>query len=341
MKRRVIELSGSPLERGIQHGSALAREIKECIMFYCRVFHMTEEELAQNGAMFKGTISAWNTAYATEIEGIATGAEVDPRLIYAINARSEIRSFSDECTAISFPHIPLGAQTWDWGIGQEELFQVVRITYDDGHKILQMIEPGMLGKIGISSSGVAVCLNALIPYKRMEGLPIHILLRSALDARTHKEAKAVLATPHNTAGNILATFSNNTFLNAEHFGEEVFVRGGDNAFIHTNHYLGREITRKELPRHHSSYARYQTMEGFIQNAQQTIILAKKLLADKSNEIHPISRPPQQHLEFGEYGTVCNIILDISENALHITPGRPQEHAYQTFFLHEKPIRKDS
>lgn len=340
-KRQIIELTGSPLERGLAHGSILAKEVQACVRFYCKVLGMSKEELAKNGVLFKGIIASWNAEYVTEIEGIAKGAGVDPGLVYAINARSEIRSFANECTSISFPEVPLGAQTWDWGIGQEELFQVVRITYDDGHKILQMIEPGMLGKIGLNSSGVAVCLNALVPYKRMEGLPIHILLRSALDARTHKEAKAVLATPHNTAGNILATFSNSTFLNAEHFGDEVFVRGGPDAFFHTNHYLGRDITRKELPTHHSSYARYKTMEGFIKKTEQHVEQVKKLLADNSHEIHPISRPPKEHLEFGEYGTVCNIILDLSENAMHITPGRPGENDYKVFFLHKKTTRSDS
>jgi isopenicillin-N N-acyltransferase-like protein len=38
---------------------------------------------------------------------------------------------------------------------------VQKIIRPDGHQLIQLTEPGILGKIGMNSAGVGVCLNIL------------------------------------------------------------------------------------------------------------------------------------------------------------------------------------
>ena len=53
----------------------------------------------------------------------------------------------------------------------------------------QMItEPGIIGKIGLNSSGLGVCLNILRINKRLDGVPVHIVLRAVLDATNINDA---------------------------------------------------------------------------------------------------------------------------------------------------------
>jgi len=333
VKAEIIELVGDAYHRGFIHGKTLKKEIRECIDYYGKILHMDKSQLATNGMLFKKQILKKNNDYSAEIKGIAKGANVPEGHIYAINARSELLSFAQECTTLSFPNIPLSAQTWDWGEKLESLFRIVRIKYDDGHEILQMIEPGMLGKIGMNNKGIAVCLNALNPYKKMNGLPIHIVLRLVLDARTHEEARKVLMTAHGCSGNILATFSDKTFLNVEQYGDEIFIQQGREIFFHTNHYLTKDITKKTFE-NNSSYERYRTLKQ-LKQVKQTRESAKAILSNTTNVKYPISRPFAPHVKLGEHGTVCNIILDLSKGCMHITPGRPSDNEYQTFFLQEQ------
>ena len=54
--------------------------------------------------------------------------------------------------------------------------------------IMMMTEPGIIGKVGMNSSGVGVSLNLLVAKKvPKDGLPIHILLRTALDSNSVRE----------------------------------------------------------------------------------------------------------------------------------------------------------
>ena len=67
-------------------------------------------------------------------------------------------------------------------------FALVHIEREDGHKILMMTEPGIIGKIGMNSAGMGICLNILMGESRGINLPIHVLLRIALDATSIDEA---------------------------------------------------------------------------------------------------------------------------------------------------------
>ena len=99
-------------------------------------------------------VSEYSAGYAEEIEGIAQGAAVDPLDIYALNARSEILALpAQECTALCFPDARLLGQNWDWAQDLEELAVLMRIVRSDGHRILMLTEPGMIGKIGMNSAG--------------------------------------------------------------------------------------------------------------------------------------------------------------------------------------------
>ena len=150
-------------ERAYDIYSRLLKDrIFKVIEFYQGIFKRNESEIFEVAKVFKKRIKDFNPAYCVEIEAIAEGAEVDPLWIYALNARTEIITrFINECTAFYFSGSGILSQNWDWAEELEELVVIMKITRPDGHSILQMTEPGIIGKIGFKTSNLGVTLNIL------------------------------------------------------------------------------------------------------------------------------------------------------------------------------------
>jgi isopenicillin-N N-acyltransferase like protein len=138
--------------------------------------------------------------------GLATGAGVSFEDILALNVRTEIayglaspETSSDGCTALAYyptGQAPYLAQNWDWEARQAP--NLIHLTVHQSSpksSIIEMItEAGIIGKIGLTSSGLGVCLNAVrAPGVSHEKLPVHLALRAALDADPRR------MTPHGTA----------------------------------------------------------------------------------------------------------------------------------------------
>jgi isopenicillin-N N-acyltransferase-like protein len=322
-----ITISGQADERGFQHGQTLADRIGRTVEFYNRLFGKSEPELFRLAGQFKEKIHTFNPAYATEIEAVAAGAGLNPLYIYALNARSEILALApSECTAIYFQSTRLLGQNWDWAKPLEELIVLLRIEQPNGHRIMMITEPGIIGKIGLNSSGLGVCLNILRINKPLDGVPIHLVLRAALDATSIDEAlDRVKASGQGKASNILVGDSSGHCFSLEFAGDESFTITPENkVLIHTNHYLGRDIN-PERGTFCSSYARLRTAaEKASAITAQSVEAMKSILLDRSNKVLPINRryAPDDDLE--EMGTVCTIIMDLPNQLIHLKKGHTSE-----------------
>jgi len=196
MSRKTISLSGRPEEIGRQHGQLLAEQIHRNIDFYKSIFLKSfgdESQILSAARHFKDSIQAYNPNYVLEIDNIALGAAVsEPLWLYAINSRTELSMLNglQECTAIVCPRKNYLAQTWDWAQKLEGSFFIMKISFPDGHQILQLSEAGMIGKIGLNNQGLGVTLNYLYDeHVDFSTVPIHILLRQVLECRTLEEAQ--------------------------------------------------------------------------------------------------------------------------------------------------------
>ncbi|KAK2601513.1 hypothetical protein N8I77_010960 [Diaporthe amygdali] len=128
--------------------------------------------------------------------GVAEGASLSLEDILVLNTRSEIMfgNAGDGCTAFSWKSPTTSsswlAQNWDFHLSaRENLIAQTIIRSSDAPVISQIIEAGMLGKIGLNSAGVGVGLNAVVaPGTDFKRLPVHIALRAVLENRSRKEA---------------------------------------------------------------------------------------------------------------------------------------------------------
>jgi isopenicillin-N N-acyltransferase-like protein len=324
----LIYVEGTPRELGLQHGRQLKNRIEKVIEFYKRVFKKPESEVFQHAAHFQKLLTAEFPDYATEIEAIAEGAEIDPLWVYAINARSEILTmFVTECTAVFSSDGGILAQNWDWAGDLEELVVLLHITRSDGHRILMLAEPGIIGKMGMNSSGFGVTLNFLYAPGKLSGLPIHVMLRALLDCTDLEQGKKLAEQyAQGKGGNIIWGSADGNYFNLEFANNEFFTLTGRSHMVHTNHYLGNDELNSERERLQSSMQRYARANEMI-SSFDTVETATQILLDASGDL-PICRPYVNDEELGSIGTVCSIVMDLKSKIFHFTPGNPYDHEFR-------------
>ncbi|KAF2188403.1 hypothetical protein K469DRAFT_566905, partial [Zopfia rhizophila CBS 207.26] len=183
---------------GIQHGQQLKTEIKRNIKVYSDMFRLTSRldwpavrEIAKE---YRENLQKLVLEIYEEIEGIAEGAELDRLDVVALNAKSEIAHglFLDGCTSLGWDLKSDGvilAQNWDWTPRVKESCVWMTVEQPGKPTIHMMVEAGLVGKIGVKSSSVGVCLNA-IRAKAVDSskLPFQVATRVCLNSTSVQEA---------------------------------------------------------------------------------------------------------------------------------------------------------
>jgi len=332
-----FSFSGTPSEIGFEHGKLMKEKIRKALQFYKKTWQTDDENILKVVEPFKITTRKHFPDLAQEIEGIAEGADLDVNWIYALNSRTEIlaqfRSDSPtECTAAYFSEPRILAQNWDWAEELEELVFLMRIE-KDGMSILQLTEPGIIGKIGMNTHGIGVCLNLLKTGKEAWGVPVHVLLRVVLESSSIGEVQKNLEpVKFGKSSNFLIGDARGNYLSLEFATDHVYsARLTDSYMVHTNHFL-RSPINKDPVEFASSFARYDRASQLVPTQPKTIQGMKDLLADQGNLDLPICRPYVEDELIGNVGTVTSIIMDLVKRELHITKGNPFENPYITIYL---------
>lgn len=334
MKFPLFNLSGTPREIGLAHGTLAKERIHQALAFYKTIFKKDDQTLLLLAAQFKKKVEQSFPRYAEEIEAIGEGAELDPLWIYALNSRTEILAAgTQECTVAYFKKSAILGENWDWAQDLEDLAIVLRIKRPDGHTILMMTEPGIIGKVGFNSAGLGVALNLLECSAKLDGVPIHIMLRAILDCSSLAEAQSVVVkNATGKASNILIGDVSGQSLDVEFAGKELFMLSPqENVFVHTNHYLSIDLPKKEnLASSRARYARGVEIGAKIKKG--SIDEMKKLLLDQQNKELPICRPYEKSRYISSVGTICSIVMDLPKREMHITKGSPLKNGFEVVKL---------
>jgi isopenicillin-N N-acyltransferase-like protein len=340
-----IKVSGTPREIGFQQGQVMADRIQSAWEFYSgKLFGGQTAFIEAYGKKYLTAIGEFSRGYAEEIDAMADGAKMQPWQIAAMNALTELfRRLLEgvsvnECTAAYFSERRVLGQNWDWMEELEPLVVVLEIEREDGHRILQMTEPGIIGKIGLNSKGIGVCLNILMGGASPVSVPVHILLRSVLDG---EDLDTIYGTftriTHGTYSNILAADEKGKYINMEFSGTKMAaVNYASRIPLHTNHFLGEEGKVLNSGRdllNENSLIRYDRGRRLIDDMGRTpgVPELKSVLMDAENggssicvEYKPL---------FGlNVGTVSSVIMDLPGKTMHVTCGNPRKSSYNVFSL---------
>jgi isopenicillin-N N-acyltransferase-like protein len=333
---KLLKLKGTPREIGYSHGEALADKIAICIEIYREIFSLSETALAKSAFVYKKLICQYAPELAEEIEAIAAGSRQPQEWIYALNARSELMPIEvPECTSVYFPKTGLIGQTWDWLDFFEDLYVILSIEQENGHKLLTVTEPGIVGKIGLSSAGIGVCLNFLSSPSSLRGLPIHIILRKLLEATSLTEAKnlalAAANNKGNKSGNILVGSETTGGFDIEYAADRYALRElDDGGFVHTNHTLLLDMDPGLLG--DNSRARLDRANDLMAHSiDSSNADLKGILSDISDTENKICA---SYVDFGgiKVGTVSTIVMDLNKCTMEVRKGSDATGEFQCYTL---------
>ncbi|KAF2087508.1 AAT-domain-containing protein [Saccharata proteae CBS 121410] len=236
-----IHCSGTPYEIGLIHGHEGAAQVAGSIRFYANLFASTAKltwpQVRTTALSFESSLRRKWPAYLQEMCGVADGAGVEVADIIALNVRTEISFglFSDGCSMYI-------AQNWDWQPAQLPNLLHLTITSHLHPTIQTITEAGILSKIGLNDSHVAVTLNAIrAPGMDPTRLPCHLALRLALSSTSTNAAFEAIE-KHGVASACVISIADGAgdavCLECSAVGiQKVFPDRETGKLYHTNHYI--------------------------------------------------------------------------------------------------------
>jgi isopenicillin-N N-acyltransferase-like protein len=239
--------------------------------------------------------------------GIAEGAKVEVSDIIAINVRTEITFglFSDGCTALSWRTDQASYLAQNW--------------------IKMVTEAGLIGKIGLNSAGVGVCLNA-IKAKGMDPrrIPCHLGLRMVLDSSSREEAVKRLE-EHGVASSchmLVADATGGVGLEWSSQDLRKIEMNASKQVFHTNHYLAT---------HDEGVVDTVWLKDSLVRVKRVQELCKKL-GDSPNhdEVADVFKDEKglptsicrNERNGSATGTLFNIVMDLKAKRATVILGRP-------------------
>jgi isopenicillin-N N-acyltransferase-like protein len=340
----------SGFDRGVQHGSVARDQVAVSVETYRRLFRdfvrIDWADALIIGERYGDAVARFDPELFEEIRGVADGSGFELAEILALNARSEIglgARMVDGCTAFAAfgTATPGGTtilcQNWDWRASQHDAFVALVIERPGKPTITMLTEAGIIGKIGLNSRGLGVCLNAIVTDQvKVDGTPLHVVLRGILESRNLGEAiETVARSSIASAANFLVAQHGVGAVDIEALpsGIDVLLPDRD-VLTHTNHLLSprftavRDLAVNVLP---DSYPRLNRARQLLEARHGGLdcASAEDILRDHANEPDGICRHEDEvgDPEGKRLQSVFSIVMDLERRELSVTDGPPCSSAY--------------
>lgn len=348
-----VDVSGSPYERGRQHGAAVPVRVKRSIELYGGQLGELGYDAAAKTALigeFAREIEGFGAHYVEEMRGIADGAGVLLEDIVMINARTEViakarlvknrpvevnEELDDGCTgAIILPERSangslIHGQNWDWKAECAETAIVLRVRRDDGPDFLTFVEAGGLARCGMNEAGICITANYLESERdfTQAGVPLALIRRKVLEQEHLAFAiKAVATTPKACSNNMMLSTVKGFGIDFECAPDEAFpLYPSDGLIVHANHWVGQVALTKlrdtGTPRVPESFYRDWRVRKLLDEAGDKLTVGdlKHAFFDDFLAPHSVCRPPRPNDTGNLSATVAMVIMQPAEGIMEVCP----------------------
>lgn len=370
-----VSVSGSPYERGRQHGAAVADRVHRSARFYAGQLDKLGSKPGEREALiaeFSRGIAAFDEAYLEEMHGIADGAGLDLSAIIMINARTEIvakarllasrpvdeddedeEKMADGCTgAIILPERSwsggiIQGQNWDWQPECAETAIVLRVRRQDGPDVLTFVEAGGLGRHGMNEAGICVTGNYLRSDRdyRQEGVPLALVRRKALEQEHLALAmKVVATTPKACSTNMMLSQDRGFAIDLECAPDEAFPVYPENGLIvHANHWISpvaltklRDTSFNSSP---DSHYRDWRVRRLLSEPQRFLTREdlKAALFDDFLSPYAVCRPPRAGATGDLTASVAMIVMEPALGFMEVAPMPALNRHFTRYSLSGDPV----
>ncbi len=350
----IYEIDGADaFERGRQHGELAGEQIHALLRTYKQIFRdfvgVDWSEARTIGQSYAEPIERYEPDYLREIRGVAAGGGFDEEDILALNVRSEITFTArlvDGCTALAAfgratpDETTILAQNWDWRRSLRDSIVVLRVNQPNRPSLAMVTEAGIIGKLGFNSSGLGVCLNALVTDRIEPGAtPLHIVLRGILDAPTLSDAiQAATRADISCAANYVVAQHGVGAVSIEAVpGSVDVIPPEQDVVVHTNHLRSlrhidvRDLGIQAFP---DSPLRLARIARLTQEAHGQIDgrATSEMLRDHAGRPDSICRHEDTtgDPEGTRIHSVFSLVMDLKHLTLQMTEGPPCEGPYHEY-----------
>lgn len=344
----LVELHGSPFERGRQHGAAVPERVARSVALYRTQLErrgVGAERLKALAMAMAPAITRYDPDYFEEMKGIAAGAQVALEDIIVINCRTEmmfghaeLKPTSDEpddgCTGlIVLPEASangrlLHAHNWDWREECVDTGIVVRMARDNGPDLLMFTEAGSLAWLGMNSAGVSLTGNFLtsnLDYKRPADVPLVLVRRKMLEADNICNAMKVLwASTRFCSNNLMLAQAEGEAVDLECAPDEIFwITPQNGVLVHANHWMcpvaRTKLQDKGLAANPDSIYRQRRTEAALARAAGRIDwdIIKAALADELPKPDGVLRSPKPASFASISATVATTLMEPASGVMWI------------------------
>jgi isopenicillin-N N-acyltransferase-like protein len=362
----LIDLSGSPRERGRMHGQLAADRLRRGVKMYSELLlknGVDWKELEHRAERLVPRIESFDPAYIEEMRGIAEGAGEPFSAVVLMNARTEMvaasrkqhveKHFPDGCTAaLALPEASadgalLHGQNWDWRAECAETGVVLRIRSENGPDILTFTEAGGLARSGLNSVGIGLTANALEcdrDYQRGAGVPLPFIRRKVLESTHLSDAVRTIFSTPKLGSNHMAVSQATADGRAEAFGfecapDETFWLAPDKGlYVHANHWIAEPARAKvkdtglqETP---CSIYRDKRVREQLAPKLGTLTLEdfRAAFFDDWNAPWSVCRPPRANNRGNLVATSAMILMRPGEGHLEACPMPALNKRFTTYTL---------
>jgi len=348
----IVSVKGDSYARGQQYGSQAKTSIVKNLDTYAKLFkHYSKldwKRVKQEAEKFIPIIENYDSEIMEEIQGIAEGAKRRVEDIVALNARYElIYSSWTGCTSLavipeatSSKHTLMG-QNWDWSIFVRDTCILLKIEQENKPNILTFTEAGMVGKIGLNSAGIGVCVNGLVSNKdkRLPSTPFHVICRGILNSKAMGDALgAILRAKRKCSANYLIAHKDGEAFDIEAAPEDADYKYPTRGIlVHANHFTSTRLNIKDtwkirwpdtLIREHRAKRLLSRRYGKI-----NLKIVQQLFRDHFNYPNSICKHvDERDPEIEQEISAASVIIDLNEKEMYVSAGPPCENEYRAVAL---------
>jgi len=360
-------LTGTPFERGVDHGEIYADEIANNVGVYEEVFAdrgVSSDEARELATTAAENIEEQNPKFVKAMEGVAEGSGLPFEEVAMVNVRhtiiygargdqlsgdgAEDAQFADGCTSFGVQpertadgHTYIG-QNWDW-MNSIELF-LMEVQQETGPDFLALTEAGMVtGKFGFNENGIGFVVNGLSTPddgKTPTRKPSHVRGREILDAERFDRALApIVSSERPTSRNYMIGHENGELVDIETTPDSFdFLYPSDHFITHANHFEKRigidSQIEKESPHSIVRAMRARRLFGGAGD-EIDVEFIKSVLRDDFSKPKSIARHPNLDEDEHSNQTNASVIMDLDDKLMHATGGPPDETEYRTYRLSDR------
>ncbi|SEG33775.1 C45 family autoproteolytic acyltransferase/hydolase [Bosea lathyri] len=366
-----VDVSGTPYERGRQHGLAVPQRVKRSIELYGGQLNELGFDAAAKSALiaeFAGEIEAFGAHYVEEMRGIADGAGVALEDIVMVNARTEVMAkarlqtnkpveaeeeLDDGCTgAVILPERSatgelIHGQNWDWKAECAETAIVLRVRRDDGPDFLTFVEAGGLARCGMNAAGVCITANYLESERDFSqtGVPLALIRRKVLEQEHLAFAiKAVATTPKSCSNNMMLSTVKGFAIDFECAPDEAFpIYPSEGLIVHANHWVSpialTKLRETGTPRVPESFYRDWRVRKLLDEAggKLTVDDLKQAFFDDFLTPYSVCRPPRLNDTGNLSATVAMVIMQPAKGIMEVAPLPALNRTFTRYSLTEDPV----